>query len=83
MRRDRPELFASYSQLRAEGTAAGHVLAFDRGGAVTVVTRLPLGLARSGGWGETTLTMPDGTVRRVADLLDGEPAALLVLEELR
>ena len=83
LRRDRPELFTSYSPLRAEGAAAGHVLAFDRGGAVTVVTRLPLGLTRSGGWGETTLALPDGTVQRVADLLDGAPAALLVLEELR
>ena len=31
--------------LLADGPAAEHVLAFDRGGAVTVVTRLPLGLA--------------------------------------
>ena len=83
LRRDRPELFTSYTPLRAEGEAAGHVLAFDRGGAVTVVTRLPLGLASRGGWGETTLALPDGTVRRVADLLGGEPAAVLVVEELR
>ncbi|MDX6375248.1 MAG: (1-_4)-alpha-D-glucan 1-alpha-D-glucosylmutase, partial [Nocardioidaceae bacterium] len=51
LRRDRPELFTSYTPLLAEGAAAGHVLAFDRGGAVTVVTRLPLGLAVRGGWG--------------------------------
>ena len=35
------------------GAAADHVLAFDRGGAVTVVTRLPVGLAARGGWGDT------------------------------
>ena len=39
----------------ASGPAADHVLAFDRGGAVTVVTRLPVGLERRGGWGDTTL----------------------------
>ena len=58
------------------------MLAFDRGGAVTVVTRLPLGLARRGGWGGTTLVLGDGTTRRVADLLDGQPAALILMEEL-
>ncbi len=82
LRRDRPELFASYTPLRAEGDAARHVLAFDRGGAVTVVTRLPLGLARRGGWGGTTLVLGDGTTHRVADLLDGQPAALILMEEL-
>ena len=38
----------------ASGEAAAHVLAFDRGGAVTVATRLPLGLVARGGWGDTT-----------------------------
>ncbi len=60
LRRDRPELFTSYTPLRAEGPAAEHVLAFDRGGVVTVVTRLPLGLAAKG-WGETTLELPEGS----------------------
>ena len=68
--------------MRAEGEAAEHVLAFDRGGAVTVVTRLPRGLARRGGWGETTLTLPDGRTARVADLLSEGPVAVLVLDEL-
>ena len=35
------------------GEAADHVLAFDRGGAITVATRLPVGLAARGGWGDT------------------------------
>ena len=48
LRRDRPELFTTYTPVLAEGPAAEHVLAFDRGGAVTVVTRLPLGLVGEG-----------------------------------
>jgi (1->4)-alpha-D-glucan 1-alpha-D-glucosylmutase len=79
LRRDRPELFTAYTALRAEGEAADHVLAFDRGGAVTVVTRLPHALAERGGWGGTTLTLPDGNVRKVAELLDGWPAAVVVV----
>ena len=60
LRRDRPELFTSYDAVPAEGSAADHVLAFDRGGAITVVTRLPLGLEAEGGWGDTVLRLPDG-----------------------
>ncbi len=63
LRRDRPELFGSYAGLTASGSAADHVLAFDRGGAITVATRLPLGLAAKGGWGDTTLSLPDGEWR--------------------
>ncbi|MFN8194102.1 MAG: malto-oligosyltrehalose synthase [Nocardioidaceae bacterium] len=90
LRRDRPELFAGYQPLTASGTAADHVLAFDRGGAVTVVTRLPVGLAGAGGWGGTTLELPAGdwvdelSGRDVpggpvamADLLADLPVALL------
>ncbi len=55
LRRDRPELFTTYAAVPASGPAADHVLAFDRGGAVTVVTRLPVGLERRGGWDDTTL----------------------------
>jgi (1->4)-alpha-D-glucan 1-alpha-D-glucosylmutase len=53
VRRDHPELFTRYLELEATGSAADHVLAFDRGGAVTVATRLPIGLRRVGGWGDT------------------------------
>ncbi|MGW0804947.1 malto-oligosyltrehalose synthase [Nonomuraea sp. NPDC002799] len=67
---------APYLPLRAEGTAAEHVIAFARGNAagardrahaVAVATRLPVRLARSG-WGATSLTLPPGTWR---DLLTG------------
>ncbi|WIB78498.1 malto-oligosyltrehalose synthase [Curtobacterium sp. MCPF17_002] len=53
VRRDHPELFTRYLALESTGSAADHVLAFDRGGAVTVATRLPIGLRRVGGWGDT------------------------------
>ena len=44
------------------------MVAFDRGGAITVGTRLPVGLAAAGGWGDTTITLP-----AVTDLLTGRP----------
>ena len=92
LRRDRPELFGSYAGLTASGSAADHVLAFDRGGAITVATRLPLGLAAKGGWGDTTLPLPDGewrdevsgrvipgsTAVPLATILADLPVALLV-----
>jgi (1->4)-alpha-D-glucan 1-alpha-D-glucosylmutase len=90
LRRDRPELFTSYTPLSASGSAADHVLAFDRGGSVTVVTRLPVGLARDGGWRDTTLPLPGRwrdviTDRVVGNLVDDVlhelPAALLVRED--
>ena len=76
LRRERPELFSSYTPLEAEGPAADHVLAFDRGGAVTVVTRLPVGLAARGGWGDTVLHLDTPTT--VAEVLGDSPVALLV-----
>ncbi len=92
LRRDRPELFSSYAGVDSRGDAADHVLAFDRGGAVTVATRLPLGLAERGGWGDTTVALPAGRWRdlltdrvvtsdgwiAVADLVTELPVALLV-----
>ncbi|RIV41347.1 malto-oligosyltrehalose synthase [Micromonospora radicis] len=90
-RRDRPELFGDYRPVTGHGPAAGHVVAFDRGGALAVATRLPLRLAADGGWRDTTLSLPvkqmsclftgrvysDGRVR-LADLLANYPVALLV-----
>ena len=58
LRRDRPELFTSYTPVPAEGPAADHVLAFDRGGAVTVVTRLPVGLSARGRLGRHRAPAP-------------------------
>ncbi|WP_134767950.1 malto-oligosyltrehalose synthase [Nocardioides sp. 1609] len=93
LRRDRPELFTTYAGVEADGDAAAHVVAFDRGGVVTVATRLPVGLAARGGWGDTTLRLPPGAWRdaltdtptdgRLADLLATHPVALLVQEDDR
>jgi (1->4)-alpha-D-glucan 1-alpha-D-glucosylmutase len=90
LRGRRPELFTGYRPVTAAGPAADHAVAFDRGGAVTVATRLPVGLRRRGGWGDTRLPLPPGeftdvlTGRRfaggavaLADLLDPYPVALL------
>ncbi|MGH3211904.1 MAG: malto-oligosyltrehalose synthase [Trebonia sp.] len=70
LRRARREWFAGdYEPLAASGPSAGHAFAFRRGGqAVTVVTRLPVGLRRRGGWQETALPLPAGAW---ADLLTG------------
>jgi (1->4)-alpha-D-glucan 1-alpha-D-glucosylmutase len=73
LRGEHPEWFAGgYEPLAAEGPAADHALAFRRGGAVTVVTRLPAGLARRGGWEGARLPLPGGPWR---DLLTGRSYA--------
>jgi (1->4)-alpha-D-glucan 1-alpha-D-glucosylmutase len=60
LRRDRPELFSGYRPLAADGPAARHAVAFQRGSGrmVTVATRLPLTLGRSRGWRDTTVKLP-------------------------
>ncbi len=58
LRRSRPEWFGPGSRhepVAARGPAADHVVAFARGEAVVVATRLPVGLERRGGWTGTTL----------------------------
>ncbi len=67
LRRDRPDLFTGYTSVQATGPAAEHVIAFDRGGALTVATRLPIGLERAGGWDDTRLTLGSDSV----DVLTG------------
>ena len=95
LKRSRPELFTGYLPVPATGPAAEHVFGFDRGGAVTLVTRLPLGLEHDGGWRDTAVVLAPGTYRDVitdrlhessgtvpaADLLGIYPAALLVRED--
>jgi (1->4)-alpha-D-glucan 1-alpha-D-glucosylmutase len=99
LRRDRPELFGGYRPVPASGPAAEHLVAFDRGvgisstvgtpGAVTLATRLPLGLERDGGWRDTAVELSSalrdeltgrthgpGTVP-VAAILQQYPVALL------
>ncbi|WP_431278711.1 malto-oligosyltrehalose synthase [Leifsonia poae] len=57
LRRDRPELFTGYTPITATGTQAEHLIGFDRGGAVALATRLPLGLTDAGGWGDTVVDL--------------------------
>jgi (1->4)-alpha-D-glucan 1-alpha-D-glucosylmutase len=94
LRRDRSELFTRYTALDVVGEAAGHLVAFDRGGAITLATRLPIALERRGGWGDTVVAVPGrpmtdvltgrshpGGLLRVADILDTYPVALLATPE--
>jgi (1->4)-alpha-D-glucan 1-alpha-D-glucosylmutase len=92
LRRDQQHRFTTYEPVSVSGSAAGHVLAFDRGGALSVATRLPVGLAARG-WGDTALHLPGGLwtdvltgrehsgAASVHDVLADLPAALLVLAE--
>ncbi|MET8354049.1 MULTISPECIES: malto-oligosyltrehalose synthase [unclassified Micromonospora] len=90
LRRAHPELFTGYRSVPAHGPEGRFAVAFDRGGAIGVATRLPLGLARVGGWCDTVLSLPVNEVKdlftgrvysggetSVADLLADYPVALL------
>jgi (1->4)-alpha-D-glucan 1-alpha-D-glucosylmutase len=92
LRRHQPHRFTTYAPVMATGEAAAHLLGFDRGGALSVATRLPVGLAARG-WGDAVVHLPEG---RWADLLTGReyagspparellaesPVALLIREE--
>jgi (1->4)-alpha-D-glucan 1-alpha-D-glucosylmutase len=85
LRRDRPDLFDGYRALAAQGPAAGHVVAFARGGGrlVAVTTRLPLTLQRTGGWRGTVLPLPGGP-GEWTDVLTGQtvPAGAVPLGRL-
>jgi (1->4)-alpha-D-glucan 1-alpha-D-glucosylmutase len=93
LRRDHPRWYgtaAAYEPLAARGPAAGHCVAFLRGGgALTAVTRLSRRLEEAGGWRGTVLPLPPGRWHdrlgggtyegrvRLADLLADSPVALL------
>ena len=88
-RREHPEWFTSYTPLSADGPAADHVVAFDRGGAITVATLHPITLSGGGGLGESRIVLPSGEwtdrltgrtwsdVAPLADLLATYPVAFL------
>jgi (1->4)-alpha-D-glucan 1-alpha-D-glucosylmutase len=91
LRRGRPDRFTDYRAVEATGPAQDHLIGFDRGGAITLATRLPVGLAAGGGWRQTTVEIPAPysdvlTGRRwsgpvaVEDLLASYPVALLAAE---
>jgi (1->4)-alpha-D-glucan 1-alpha-D-glucosylmutase len=88
LRREYPELFRSYTPIPVSGPAARHAVVFDRGGAITVATRLPVGLESSGGWATTSIDVgpvSDAISGRrfrgpieLADLLGSYTVAMLV-----
>jgi (1->4)-alpha-D-glucan 1-alpha-D-glucosylmutase len=63
LRRDHPELFTTYRPISADGPAAEHLIAFDRGGVVALATRLPIGLNARGGWGDTAVELVERPLR--------------------
>jgi (1->4)-alpha-D-glucan 1-alpha-D-glucosylmutase len=91
LRRSRPDLFSGYQAVRASGPAQDNLIGFDRGGAITLATRLPLGLAAAGGWRDTAVEIStpridllsgrhwNGTIP-VRDILIAYPVALLAPE---
>ncbi|WP_077489907.1 alpha-amylase family glycosyl hydrolase [Sinomonas mesophila] len=95
LRRDRPGLFSGYASVEAHGPAAEHLVGFRRGerGALALATRLPAGLERRGGWGETsvrlsrpmrdafTQTEYDAGEHHVGEVFAALPVALLIPEE--
>lgn len=94
VRKHRPDAFTGYAPVEVSGASAEHAIAFNRGGAIAVATRLPIGLARGGGWGDTMLHLPPGewvdqlTARpyqggwpvAIGAVLSSYPVALLVRE---
>ncbi|GAA3740821.1 malto-oligosyltrehalose synthase [Salinactinospora qingdaonensis] len=75
LRASRP--LTGYRPLTPVGPAAEHALAFARGErweVVTIATRLPLGLAASGGWRDTAVPLPAGS-GGWSDLLTGRALA--------
>jgi (1->4)-alpha-D-glucan 1-alpha-D-glucosylmutase len=91
LRRNQPSSFTDYRALEASGPAHDHLIGFDRGGAITFATRLPIGLTVAGGWRQSTIEISaphidvltgqrwSGTVA-VEDLLALYPVALLAVE---
>ncbi len=66
---------SGYQPLDVSGTAAGHVLAFTRTAGLAVVVprlvaRLGGGVWGAGAWGDTSVTVPEGSW---TDVLTGEP----------
>ncbi|WP_271395471.1 malto-oligosyltrehalose synthase [Neomicrococcus lactis] len=84
LKRDNPDLFTTYDAVTIDGPTKDHAFAFDRGGAITVVTRLPLGLERNGGWQDTVLKLAAGTYRdEITGATHSSDGELLVAEVLK
>ncbi|WP_395311846.1 malto-oligosyltrehalose synthase [Mycobacterium sp. AMU20-3851] len=86
LRRDRPDVFldGSYRPMPAAGSAAAHLISFLRGDDVLVaVSRWTVKLAETG-WGDTTLTLPEGMWidRLTGRTHAGSPAATELFADL-
>ena len=68
LRNRRPDWFSTYQPLTARGSAHDHLIGFDRGGAIIVATRLPVGLANHDGWHQTAVELRGDYV----DVLTGQ-----------
>jgi (1->4)-alpha-D-glucan 1-alpha-D-glucosylmutase len=68
LRSRRPDWFSGYQAVTAHGSAHDHLIGFDRGGAMTFATRLPIRLAASGGWRDTAVEIPGDYI----DVLTGQ-----------
>jgi (1->4)-alpha-D-glucan 1-alpha-D-glucosylmutase len=87
-RRDHTAAFlgptAGYRPLTSTGTAADHVVAFERGTGearvATVAPRLPLTLARAGGWRDTRIDLAGGRWHDVLSSTDVTGGDVLVSE---
>nr|WP_120492233.1 malto-oligosyltrehalose synthase [Corynebacterium lactis] len=68
LRAERPDSFVdgTYQPVFAEGIGERHLVGAARGpkgqaqDVIALVTRRPIGLQREGGWGDTTVTLPEG-----------------------
>ena len=94
LRRDDPGMLgppAGYERLHGTGP---HLVAFERGGALTLATRWPTRLAAAGGWRDATVALPEGSWtdvltgrivaggdQPVAQLFADLPVALLTARE--
>ena len=93
VRKQHPDVFrgGDYQAVFAVGQAEDHLVGIARGmSVIALATRLPLTLEDAGGWGSTTVTLPEGTwtdrlsgqtysgTVACADVFRGLPCALLV-----
>ncbi|WP_288831289.1 malto-oligosyltrehalose synthase [uncultured Corynebacterium sp.] len=106
LRREHPDVFLSgeHQAVFAVGEAESHLVGIARGdgdvrgdaglAVIALATRYPLQLEERGGWGETTVTLPEGVwvdrltgrsyegEARVSEILATLPTALLASEHL-
>ena len=68
LRRSHPDWFRDYRPIMASGPLRDHLIGFDRGGAITLASRLPVALAAAGGWRDTKVEIAAPSI----DVLTGK-----------